>query len=94
MRADNHDSPHWTRPDADNLEKFLNDSLNKVLWPDDACIAWTLRSKSWTEEREGYIKLYLRELGTGKNNYNLLVSDICQHIKIHPKENHDDTSQP
>lgn len=30
--------PHTSRPDIDNLLKFVNDSLNQILWVDDAII--------------------------------------------------------
>lgn len=30
--------PHCSRPDVDNLLKFVDDSLNQVLWEDDALI--------------------------------------------------------
>lgn len=30
--------PHFSRPDLDNLIKFVNDSLNRGLWEDDALI--------------------------------------------------------
>lgn len=30
--------PHSSRPDLDNLLKFVDDSLNQILWEDDAII--------------------------------------------------------
>jgi len=35
------DAPHWHtgRPDVDNLQKFIMDSLNGTFWHDDSCIA-------------------------------------------------------
>src|SRR5437868_3027129 len=75
-------TPHYVPPDGDNLEKFLNDSLNKVLFKDDACICWMLRSKSWTREREGSTILTIYEIGTGKPNYDDLMRIIEETIRI------------
>lgn len=52
-RKNLHGAPVVKRPDADNLEKFLNDSLNGVAWTDDSQLAWVFRSKTYTMQREG-----------------------------------------
>jgi Holliday junction resolvase RusA-like endonuclease len=40
---------HWktSKPDADNLVKIVGDSLNKILWHDDAQIAETYCTKQY-----------------------------------------------
>jgi Holliday junction resolvase RusA-like endonuclease len=40
---------HWkiSKPDADNLIKLIGDSLNKILWHDDAQICQTSFSKQY-----------------------------------------------
>jgi|SRR5271166_5856816 len=74
--------PHARRPDADNLEKFVNDSLNGLLWEDDARIAWILRSKTWTTSRTGNTTIFVRELGYGAPNYQQIIDDIKEHIVV------------
>jgi Holliday junction resolvase RusA-like endonuclease len=54
--------PHIKKPDGDNLEKFLNDSLNGIIWNDDSRIAWLVRSKSCTDAKEGETMIFVREL--------------------------------
>src|ERR1700753_698484 len=44
---------HFQRPDGDNLEKYLNDCLNDLIWKDDCQIAWMLRSKTITKKTTG-----------------------------------------
>jgi Holliday junction resolvase RusA-like endonuclease len=86
-----HTCPHTLRPDGDNLEKYLNDALNGIVWRDDSQIAWLVRSKSITAERKGQTVLYVRELDEGKPNYDKIISDIIDHIKL--EEQHA-TSKP
>lgn len=85
-RGDNrrklHTCPHTLRPDGDNLEKYLNDALNGIVWRDDSQIAWLVRSKSITAERKGQTVLYVRELTEEKPDYELIISDILEHIKL------------
>lgn len=38
LKAENENTPHISRPDLDNLAKFVLDSLNGVVWTDDAQI--------------------------------------------------------
>ena len=42
--------PHSSRPDLDNLLKFVNDSLNKVLWKDDALIYEVYARKFYSDD--------------------------------------------
>lgn len=42
--------PHESRPDLDNLAKFVNDVANGILWQDDAQIARLSLEKVWAEE--------------------------------------------
>jgi len=74
--------PHVKKPDGDNLEKFLNDSLNGVVWDDDARIAWLVRSKSKTDAKEGETVVFVREIDDSVPDYELIISDICEHIKL------------
>ncbi len=74
--------PHTKRPDGDNLEKFLNDSLNGILWEDDCKISWELRSKSITSDREGSTIVFVRELPEGKPDYLQLLNDIKENISL------------
>lgn len=42
--------PHSSRPDIDNLLKFMNDSLNSILWKDDALIYEVHIRKFYSDE--------------------------------------------
>lgn len=44
--------PHKSRPDADNLAKWIGDCGNDVLWLDDSQIAKLSIEKIWGEEDE------------------------------------------
>lgn len=79
-RVPQHNKPHIKKPDGDNLEKFLNDALNGIIWADDASIAWLLRSKSLTKEKVGETILFVRELGEGVSDYVAILNDIREHI--------------
>lgn len=74
--------PHIKRPDGDNLEKFLNDALNDVLWADDSQIAWLVRSKSITIQKQGDTTIFARELPDTAPDYDVMISDILTHLKI------------
>lgn len=78
-RKSQHMLNHYKRPDGDNLEKFLNDSLNGVLWTDDSQIACIFRIKTYTKEREGSTTLFVRELPL----YNADPSEIFNDISTH-----------
>lgn len=82
LRVLQHKFPHTKRPDGDNLEKFLNDALTGVIWSDDAQIAWLVRSKSLTDEKHGETIIYVRQLEEEVPNYELILSDIKENIKI------------
>lgn len=75
-RMDLHMLPHAKRPDGDNLEKFLNDSLNGVLWVDDAHIAWLLRSKTLTFDKKGSTTVYVKPLDINTPNYYAMYNFI------------------
>lgn len=72
--------PHAKRPDGDNLEKFMNDALNKVIWEDDAQICFLLRTKTYATTREGSTKLFVRALDPGRFDYNQILCDIREHL--------------
>ena len=74
--------PHTKRPDGDNLEKFLNDALNGVLWSDDSQIAWLLRSKSVSGDAVGATTIVVRELPEAKPDYQVIVDTIIDHVEI------------
>lgn len=73
---------HHKRPDGDNLEKFLNDALNGLLWVDDALIAIMLRTKSYGWGREGSTTLFVRELNSDEFDYLQIMKDIETHLNI------------
>ena len=68
--------PHVTRPDVDNLQKFLNDSLNAVLWQDDCKISIVLCTKSVTYDKEGSTSLFIRELDQEPISIDQLLQDV------------------
>lgn len=45
-------APEWHtgRPDADNLNKFIMDSLNKIFWKDDSQISCIVARKLYSEK--------------------------------------------
>lgn len=81
-RAKDHLLPHTKRPDGDNLEKFLNDSLNGIIWDDDSKITWLLRTKTLTAEMEGSTTIVVRELANEPLDYDLILETIKEHIYI------------
>ncbi len=91
-RMEQHNLPHIKRPDGDNLEKFLNDALNGVLWEDDARIAWLLRSKTLTYDKEGSTTLHVKPLYNEPIDYYRLLHFIhecigCEdHLNIPPAQ--------
>ena len=74
--------PHYQRPDGDNLEKFLNDTLTGKLWKDDSQIAWMLRSKSRIEQRVGQMELYVKELTFNAPDYADILTSIAENIRF------------
>lgn len=74
--------PHIKRPDGDNLEKFLNDALNGIIWSDDSHIAWLLRSKSTTSDPIGATTIIIREIDEAKPDYQIIVDTIIDHIEL------------
>jgi Holliday junction resolvase RusA-like endonuclease len=86
-RKEQHNKPHISRPDGDNLEKYLNDALSSIFWHDDCTIAWILRSKSQTSELEGKTIIYAVEIPHEKPDYEFLLSEIKKHINL--EDQHD-----
>lgn len=74
--------PHTKRPDGDNLEKFLNDALNGIVWSDDSHIAWLLRSKSITADMTGGTTIVVMELPEAKPDYQVIVDALIDHIEL------------
>lgn len=60
----------------------MNDALNGIIWDDDSRIAWLVRSKSLSDAKEGETVVFVRELGHTIPDYDLIASDILEHIKI------------
>jgi Holliday junction resolvase RusA-like endonuclease len=87
-RKARHLMPHTSRPDGDNLEKFVNDALNGVLWADDCTIVWMVRSKTWTAEKEGETSIYACEIDDDVPNDEFILEHIRDNIEIEwrPKE--------
>lgn len=81
-RAFQHQWPHAKKPDGDNLEKFLNDSLNGIIWADDSQIAWLLRSKSVTQDKIGSTTIFVRSLPEFSQDYQTIINDIREHIDL------------
>jgi len=77
-----HLTHHHQRPDGDNLEKFLNDALQGLMYTDDCQISWILRSKTFINAREGETILHFRELKSDKVNYEEIMEAIQDHIEI------------
>jgi Holliday junction resolvase RusA-like endonuclease len=81
-REPRHLLPHLIRPDGDNLEKFLNDSLNGVVWADDSRIVWLLRSKTITKAKVGETIIHVKQLDNALPHYDAILSEIREHICI------------
>lgn len=81
-RALQHKWPHDKKPDGDNLEKFLNDALNGIVWADDSQISWLLRSKSITSSKTGSTTIFVRPLPDYKQDYQTIIHDIQEHIDL------------
>lgn len=81
-RKAQHMTPHAKKPDGDNLEKFLNDSLNGILWKDDANIAILLRTKTITCAPEGETIIFAREIDPKKLDFDLITKDIIENMKF------------
>lgn len=59
--------PHSSRPDLDNLVKFVNDTLNNILWKDD-CLIYEIRArKIYSEDPKTRICLEKYEKNPGTN---------------------------
>lgn len=58
---------HITKPDIDNLDKFVLDALDGVFWTDDAIISGGKHGKYYSDIPRIEIKIYdLRELEIGE----------------------------
>ena len=49
--------PHASKPDSDNLEKFLNDLLSGIVFLDDCQVSDTLIRKRWGKEGSTVLKI-------------------------------------
>lgn len=73
--------PHWKKPDGDNLEKFLFDCCSRIVWQDDAQVAWMIRSKVWTNEPEGWTDFFVTEIPETTLNLDELLKTIWNVLK-------------
>jgi len=48
---------HTSRPDADNLAKFVADALNGIFWHDDSCIARLIVEKQYNEVPGVFVRI-------------------------------------
>lgn len=76
-----HLRPHRTKPDLDNLVKFINDALNGVLWEDDAQISITVSHKTRTASYVGSTTVFLKQISEDKTNEEELINIIVENIK-------------
>lgn len=83
--------PHLKKPDGDNLEKFLNDALTGCVWDDDSRVAWMLRSKTLTSEKEGYVVFYAKEISNTETDYTEILHAIQDNICIYKGEENEST---
>jgi hypothetical protein len=74
--------PHTSRPDGDNLDKFLFDALTGVCWKDDSQIVWLLRSKTRTKESVGETCLFVSQIPFLCPDYFDLKDIISKNIYI------------
>jgi Holliday junction resolvase RusA-like endonuclease len=51
----------FRKPDLDNFNKLLLDSLNGLIFPDDAQITTIIAKKRWSPNNHGYIQVKLEE---------------------------------
>lgn len=72
--------PHSKRPDGDNLDKFIGDSLNGVVWEDDARIAFMFRSKIVTSDRIGQTVLFAKEVPPGPVSFVEIVEELERNL--------------
>ncbi len=74
--------PHVSRPDGDNLDKFLFDALTGICWKDDSQIVWLLRSKTRTKEAIGETCLFVSQIPFLQPDYFNLNEIISKNIYI------------
>lgn len=74
--------PHSYRPDGDNLDKFVGDALNGVLWKDDCQIVWALRSKTIVDAKVGETILFVRELLMRSPDYESIAADLAEQLRF------------
>ena len=75
-RRNMHNNLHIIRPDGDNLEKFLNDCLNGLIWEDDRQVSVLLRTKIMTSDKVGFTKLFIYQFEERLMNTSLIKEII------------------
>ncbi|NTV60600.1 MAG: RusA family crossover junction endodeoxyribonuclease [Chlorobiaceae bacterium] len=58
---------HTSKPDLDNLEKFILDALNEVFWKDDAQVCRVAKQKVYTDQTPG-VMVRIESLSNAKTN--------------------------
>lgn len=51
----------FRKPDLDNFNKLILDSLNGIAFPDDAQVTTLISKKRWSPDNHGFIKVKLEE---------------------------------
>lgn len=82
LREQRHLMPFDQRPDSDNLEKFVNDCMNNVVWLDDCQIVWLLKSKLSTKDKIGKTIFYVTEIPDSKPDYAALLKILSERIDV------------
>lgn len=85
-KALQHKKPHMKRPDGDNLEKYLNDALFGVLWPDDSHIAYMVRTKTFINAMEGETIVTVYQLPAEDFTPEKITQILAKELEIHDEE--------
>lgn len=68
-----HGTYHFKKPDGDNLEKFINDACQGIMWTDDSQVACMVRRKVWTKAKEGKTVFFVTEIDPYPQNIGALI---------------------
>lgn len=75
-----HNNYHIMRPDGDNLEKFLNDCMNGLIWDDDKQVSVLLRTKILSTDKVGFTKVHVHEFDNKLMNTEEIKNIIENHL--------------
>lgn len=79
-RRNMHNNYHIMRPDGDNLEKFLNDCMNGIVWEDDRQVSVLLRTKIMSSDKVGFTKVHVHEFSNKLMNTEEIKQIIDQYF--------------